>query len=77
MRGHAVIADLVCRYAVNLLLTGRSSTTPQRGGVAPRSLFVVFAATLPVIPVSEAIAFKALAYSVLCHSTTIVDGAGR
>jgi len=38
----------------------------------------VFAGTLPVVAVSEAIAFKALAYSALCHSTVIfvVDGAG-
>ncbi len=40
-----------------------------------RSLFGMFAGKLPVVPVSEAIAFKALA-SALCHSTAIVDGAG-
>ena len=36
----------------------------------------MFAGKLPVVAVSEAIAFKALAYSALCHSTAIVGGAG-
>jgi hypothetical protein len=51
MRSHAVIADLVCRYAMILLLAEKSSTTPRRGGVAPQSLFVVFTPTLPVVTV--------------------------